>query len=151
MLSPVVARRIGVPMRRAAAGLAAGSAGLHTWAMVEHPPATAVSATLLGAMVVGCLYCARHLWRRGSVRDWAIVAMMSAGMLVLHSATMGSGSGHHAHHGAPTSAGHHEAMSTVMGAATLTAVVELLLAVAVVFHATHRAAVPQLRQFAAGP
>ena len=141
--TPVVVRRIGVLVRRTSACLAAGSAGLHAWAAADHPPATAASSVLLAAMVIGCFYCAWHLWRRGVVRDWAVVAVMSAAMLVLHSATGDSAIGHKGHHSALSVTSHAESMSPVMGAATVTAFAELLIAFVVVFRATRRTEMPQ--------
>lgn len=68
--------------RRACAGLAVASAGLHGL-MIGHAgnPATVV---LILAMAATCLYCARDLWIGSSLRAWGLVAVMSLGMILVH-------------------------------------------------------------------
>src|SRR5262245_48329372 len=68
--------------RRACAALALGSAGLHA-AMLGHAP-NVVAAGLLAAMIVACVYCARDLWLRGSLRAWCVVGLMNIAMVALH-------------------------------------------------------------------
>ena len=68
--------------RRACAVLAASSAVLHGL-MVGHTGSAAAAAVLL-AMLVVCLFCARDLWRAGSVQSWLLVALMNLGMIAVH-------------------------------------------------------------------
>ena len=104
-------RELGVVGRRACAALAVGSAGLHLL-MLGHT-ANVVSAGLLAMMVVGCLYCARELWRAGTERAWVTVALMNLAMIALHMPAPGH------HHGAPPP------MSPLMATATMLALVEV--------------------------
>lgn len=89
------------------------------------------------AMILGCLYCAGHLWMRGSQRDWGLVAMMNVGMIALHLTVMspGSGGGHHGHtmHAA-ASAPMGQSLSAPMAAALATAALEAVVAVTVLFY-----------------
>lgn len=92
------------------------------------------------AMIFGCLYCARHLWMRGSHRDWGLVALMNVGMIALHVTVMSPGSGGGAHHGhamhAAASAPMGHSMSAPMAAALATAALEAVVAVTVLFYKT---------------
>lgn len=80
-------------LRRTAAVLAGVSALLHLL-MIGH------GSTPAGLLMVGmaalCLPCAVHLWRRATIRAWAAVGMMNAGMLLVHSWMMRSSAGGHA-------------------------------------------------------
>ncbi|MCT7657537.1 hypothetical protein [Mycobacterium deserti] len=110
---------IGALGRRSCAALAVCSAGLHT-AMLGHA-ANPVAAGLLVVMIVGCLYCARELWREGSVRAWTVVALMNLAMIALH---------------LPAPAHHHGTVAAAPGqmtAATSVALVEVLIASTVVY------------------
>ncbi|HEY5854673.1 MAG TPA: hypothetical protein VIW24_11635 [Aldersonia sp.] len=124
--------------RRAAAGLAVGSAVLHAVSL-DHAH-SAASVAVLAAMIVGCLYCARHLWSRGALGDWALVAAMNLGMIGLHASMLGSGGGHaeHTGHGGHTMAAASPiiAMSPLMSVALAVAVVEVAIALAVVLFRT---------------
>jgi hypothetical protein len=62
--------------------------------------------------VVACLACARDLWIRGTLRTWAMVALMNLAMLAVHVPA-------HAHH------------SPVMALATGLAAIEGVVATAV--------------------
>src|SRR6478735_3066742 len=68
--------------RRACAGLAVGSGGLHA-AMLGHA-SSVFAAGLLATMIAGCFYCARELWRDGTARAWVVVALMNLAMIALH-------------------------------------------------------------------
>ncbi|WP_460744014.1 hypothetical protein [Nesterenkonia halophila] len=80
-------------LRRSAAVLAGVSALLHL-VMIGH------GSTPAGLLMVGmaalCLPCAVHLWRSATVRAWAAVGAMNAGMLLVHGAMMRSAAGGHA-------------------------------------------------------
>ena len=83
------------------------------------------------AMLVGCLYCARDLWRNGSVRGWLMVALMNFAMIAIH---LPGSAAHHHGAGPAVVAPAHE--STVMDAATVLAVVEVTVAAAVLYYRT---------------
>ena len=68
--------------RRACAALALTSAGLHA-AMLGHA-SNVVAGALLAAMIVACVYCARDLWLRGTLRAWCVVGLMNIAMIALH-------------------------------------------------------------------
>src|ERR1700761_7594010 len=100
--------------RRACAGLALGSATLHA-AMLGHASNVA-SAALLAAMVVACVYCARDLWLRGTLRAWCVVGLMNIAMIAVHLPMPAH------HHGVHAAMG---PQSTLMGLATAIAAVEV--------------------------
>lgn len=124
---------------RAAAALAVASAVLHVGALGGHAPSPA-PAVLTLVMTAGCLYCARHLWRRGNQRDWILVTVMNVVMIMLHLTTMspgGGGGGHHGHAVPVVAGGTADAsMPPLMAAALAVAAAEILFAVSVVFHRT---------------
>lgn len=106
---------------RAGALLAVGSAVLHGFSLSGGHPVPVAVLTL--AMAGACLYCAADLWARGTERAWVLVAVMNLAMIGVH---------------LPMSAHHHGTVSAAaptstaaMTAATLLAVVEVLLATAV--------------------
>lgn len=117
-----VSRTSAVLGRRACAALAATSAVLHA-AMIGR----GFAAVLTVAMAAACLYCAYELWTGGSVRAWLGVAVMNLVMIGAHL----SAPGHH--HRAVVQA---TAPSTLMTAATGLAVVEALIAAAVLYRLT---------------
>ena len=39
---------------------------------------------LLAAMIVACVYCARDLWLRGTLRAWCVVGLMNIAMIAVH-------------------------------------------------------------------
>ena len=108
--------------RRACATLAVVSAALHA-AMLGHA-ANVVMTALLTTMIAACLYCARELWRDGTERAWAVVALMNLAMIAIH---------------LPAPAHHHQAVAAtatptqpdLMAVATAVAFVEVLAATAV--------------------
>ena len=138
VFSPI-ARRASHWLRRAAAALAVAAAALHAASLGEHATSSPLVAVVTVAMIFGCLYCARHLWMRGSHRDWGLVALMNVGMIALHVTVMspGSGGGHHGHamHAAASAPMGHS-MSTPMAAALATAALEAIVAVTVLFYQT---------------
>ena len=113
--------------RRACAALALSSAGLHA-AMLGHA-SNVVAGVLLAAMIVACVYCARHLWLRGSLRAWCVVGLMNIAMIAVHLPAPAH------HHGVHAAAGQ---QSTLMGLATAIAAVEVAVAMAVLYYRTRR-------------
>jgi hypothetical protein len=112
--------------RRACAVLALSSAGLHA-AMLGHA-SNVVAGLLLAAMIAACVYCARDLWLRGTLRAWCVIGLMNIAMIAVH---LPAPSHHHGLHSA--TAGQ---QSTLMGLATLVAAVEVAAAVAVLYYRT---------------
>lgn len=86
---------------------------------------TGAAALLMMAMIGGCLYCARDLWRDGTARAWVVVALMNLAMIALHLPAPA-----HHHHGAP---GAVASPSAVMTVATTLALTEVLAATAVLY------------------
>jgi NADH:ubiquinone oxidoreductase subunit K len=122
----MVAATSAVCGRRACAVLALSSAALHA-AMLGHA-SNAVAGALLAAMIAACVYCARDLWLRGTLRAWCVVGLMNIAMIAVH---LPAPSHHHGMHSATTSQ-----TSTLMGLATAIATVEVLVAVAVLWYRT---------------
>ncbi|MGV9800119.1 hypothetical protein ACWDTP_18930 [Mycobacterium sp. NPDC003449] len=117
--SPGTAAVVG---RRTCAVLAVTSAGLHT-TMLGHA-GNPVTGGLLAVMIVGCLYCARHLWRRGTPGIWCTVALMNLAMIALHTPLPAH------HHGSEAQAAH---QSPVMTLTVLVALVEVVIAATVLY------------------
>lgn len=115
--------------RRTCALLAASSAGLHV--VMLGATANPVAAAVLAAMIVGCLYCAGHLWRSGTPAVWCTIALMSLAMIALHTPMPG-------HHHGVTAPAHTSAMMTT---ATLLALLEVIIAAAVLTYRTRRRSV----------
>lgn len=112
-------------VRRAAAVLAAGSAVLHG---VSLAPAAAPWVTALTVvMLVGCLYCGYELWTRDTVRAWVLVAVMNLVMVGVHLPMAG------AHHHGAVPGSLSDAATSPMQLASAVALVEVLLAGAVLF------------------
>lgn len=118
--------------RRTCALVAASSAALHL--VMLGGTANPLAAVVLAAMIVGCLYCAAHLWRRGTPGVWCTIALMSLAMIALHTPMP-------AHrHGAQALAP--AATSALMTTATLLALIEVVIAAAVLTVRTrHRSVV----------
>jgi NADH:ubiquinone oxidoreductase subunit K len=114
--------------RRACAALALTSAGLHA-GMLGHA-SNAVAGGLLAAMIVACVYCARDLWLRGTLRAWCLVGLMNIAMIAVH---LPAPAHHHGMHSA--TAGQ---QSTLMALATTIAAVEAAVAMAVLYYRTRR-------------
>ncbi|MCU1644130.1 MAG: hypothetical protein JWN03_4405 [Nocardia sp.] len=74
----------------------------------------------MNVMILACLACAWHLWTRPTLRAWAVTGAMSAVMVVVHSVLM---------RGAMSHSG-----SSSLGPATLGAVLEVALSIAVIQH-----------------
>jgi NADH:ubiquinone oxidoreductase subunit K len=112
--------------RRACAVLALSSAALHA-AMLGHG-SNVVAGTLLAAMSVACVYCARDLWLRGTMRAWCVVGLMNIAMIAVH---LPMPAHHHGMH-----MGSMGQQSTLMGLATGVAALEVVLAMAVLYYRT---------------
>ena len=112
--------------RRACAALALISAGLHA-AMLGHA-SNVVAGLLLAVMIAACVYCARDLWLRGTLRAWCVVGLMNIAMIAVH---LPAPSHHHGMHMATPIQ-----QSPLMGLATVVAVVEVVVAVAVLYYRT---------------
>jgi NADH:ubiquinone oxidoreductase subunit K len=110
--------------RRACAALALSSAGLHA-AMLGHA-SNVVAGLLLAAMIAACVYCARDLWLRGTLRAWCVVGLMNIAMIAVHLPAP-------SHHHGMQAAGQ---QSTLMGLATAVAAVEVAVAMAVLYYRT---------------
>jgi hypothetical protein len=109
--------------------LAACSAVLHSFSLVHATNAAAIALTVV--MLTVCLFCARELWIRGTLRAWVVVALMNLAMIAIHAPASAAH-----HHGGGVSArapAHH---STVMTLATTLAVVEVVVATAVLYYRT---------------
>jgi hypothetical protein len=112
--------------RRACAALALSSAGLHA-AMLGHA-SNVVAGVLLAAMILACVYCARDLWLRGTLRAWCVVGLMNIAMIAVHLPPPSH------HHGMQAASAAQE--STLMGLATAVAAVEVAAAIAVLYYRT---------------
>lgn len=120
--------------RRACAVLAACSAALHG-VLLGHAANPAMMAAMV-AMMLACLFCARDLWRRGSLGVWCAVALMNLAMIALHLPMPA----HHHDLGVtvpPAAAG--TAIADPMAMATTLALVEVVIAAVVLAYRTrHR-------------
>jgi NADH:ubiquinone oxidoreductase subunit K len=94
--------------------------------MLDHA-SNVVAGGLLAAMIVACVYCARDLWLRGTLRAWCVVGLMNIAMIAMHMPMPAH------HHGIHASAGQ---QSTLMGLATAIAAVEAAVAMAVLYYRT---------------
>ena len=121
--------RVAIVGRRACAVLAACSAVLHGFSLLH---ATSAAATVLTvAMLAACMFCARDLWARGTLRAWALVALMNLAMIVIHAPASAAH-----HHGGGVNAAAPVHHSTVMNLATTLAAVEVVAAAAVLYYRT---------------
>jgi NADH:ubiquinone oxidoreductase subunit K len=114
--------------RRACAVLALSSAGLHA-AMLGHA-SNVVAGGLLAVMIVACVYCARDLWLRGTLRAWCVVGLMNIAMIAVHLPAPSH------HHGMQMATPGQQ--STLMALATAIAAVEVAVAMAVLYYRTRR-------------
>jgi NADH:ubiquinone oxidoreductase subunit K len=114
--------------RRVCAVLALSSAGLHA-AMLGHA-SNVMAGGLLAVMIAACVYCARDLWLRGSVRAWCVVGLMNIAMIAVH---LPMPAHHHGMHMASMGQ-----QSTLMALATGVAAVEVTVAVAVLYYRTRQ-------------
>jgi NADH:ubiquinone oxidoreductase subunit K len=78
-------------------------------------------------MIVACVYCARDLWQRGTLKAWCVVGLMNMAMIAVHLPAPGH---HHGMHAAASP------QSMLMGLATAIAAVEVTVAVAVLYYRT---------------
>lgn len=115
--------------RRSCAPVAACSAVLRGISLGHGTNLAA--AGLTAAMAAGCLYSARDLWVRGTLRASVLVALMNLTMIAIHAPAPAA----HHHGGGVTTAvpAHH---STVMNLATTLAAVEVVTAAAVLYDRT---------------
>jgi len=114
--------------RRVCALLALCSAALHGVSLGDVT--TLVGAMLMVAMVTGCLYCARDLWLRGTVRGWVMVAVMNFAMIAIHMPMAPH------HHGGGVAAAGPVHDTTVMTVATAFAALEVSIAATVLYFRT---------------
>jgi hypothetical protein len=82
-------------------------------------------------MAAGCLYCARDLWVRGTLRAWVLVALMNLAMIAIHAPAPAAH-----HHGGGVTTAAPAPHSTVMNLATTLAAVEVVAAAAVLYSRT---------------
>lgn len=120
--------------RRACAVLAACSAVLHG-VLLGHAANPAMMATMV-AMMIACLFCARDLWRRGSLGVWCAVALMNLAMIALHLPMPAH------HHGA--GAGPMPAQSALMSITVMLAFMEVVIAGTVLYYCTRNRSVTSL-------
>jgi hypothetical protein len=90
-----------------------------------------VALAVMVAMLVGCLFCARDLWLRGTVHGWLTVALMNFAMIAIH---LPASAAHHHGSGLAVVSPVHE--STVMDVATVLAAVEVTIAAVVLYYRT---------------
>ncbi|MDJ0396419.1 hypothetical protein QMK17_24240 [Rhodococcus sp. G-MC3] len=107
------------------------SAVLHIVGLPSHGPLHALAVL---TMVVGCLYCAWHMWNDPTVLDWAAVAAMNIGMIAIHQ-NMNTSATHAGHHGGPHSIDMTASVATPT-AATMIAAAEAVFATIVLFAIT---------------
>jgi hypothetical protein len=89
-----------------------------------------VAGGLLAVMIVACVYCARDLWLRGTLRAWCVVGLMNIAMIAVH---LPMPAHHHGVHMGPMAQ-----QSTLMGLATGIAAVEAVVAMTVLYYRTRR-------------
>ena len=121
--------RAAVVGRRACAVLASCSAVLHGFSLANATIAVATVLTIV--MVTACLFCARDLWAQSRLRAWVVVALMNLAMIAIHTPASAAH-----HHGGGVSAHAQAHHSTVMTLATALAVVEVVVATAVLYYRT---------------
>jgi hypothetical protein len=109
--------------------LAASSAVLHGISLGHA--ANVMAMVLMVAMIAGCLYCARDLWRHGTQRGWVLVASMNFAMIAIH---LPMPAEHHHAAGLAAALPAHD--SIVMTVATALAAVEVTAAAVVLYYRT---------------
>ena len=90
--------------------------------------ANPVAWGVLAAMIIGCLYCARDLWQRGTPGIWCAVALMNLAMVALHAPMPAH------HHGAGSAAGATSSALTTL--TVLLALGEVVIAGTVLYYRT---------------
>lgn len=115
--------------RRACAALAACSAVLHGVSLTHTTSVAATALTVV--MLAACLFCARDLWARGTLRAWVMVALMNLAMIAGHAPASRTH-----HHGSGVNAFAPVQLSMVMTLATTLAAVEVIAAAAVLYYRT---------------
>jgi hypothetical protein len=91
MQAPLGAAALPRFLARSAAGAAAGCAAVHGLALAAAPHPGAVATALL---VVACLLCAVHLYRRPGRAAWAGHAVLTTAMLAAHPPVLSGHAGH---------------------------------------------------------
>lgn len=112
--------------RRGYAVLAVCSAAVHG-ALLGHA-GSVPAAAVLAVMIAGCLWCAVHLWRRGTLTAWTTVALMNLAMIAVHAPAPAH---HHAGRGATVAE-----TPALMAVAMTLAVAEVLIAGGVLYMRT---------------
>ncbi len=74
--------------------IAVASALLHLICLAKMS-AGAVPNAIMTFMILGCLYCAHHLWTRAANQDWALLAVMNLAMVCVHLPMADRGHSHH--------------------------------------------------------
>jgi hypothetical protein len=126
---------------------------LHVPLLLMHRTDSIVLTVLMGIAAAACLTCVPHLVRRPTYRTWASCGLLSGTMLALHlalvltdAAPAGDHSAEHVVLSAPVRTGHTDHVSAwdagLLGAATATAVLLVLLAAIIVRRAGRAAASP---------
>jgi hypothetical protein len=104
---------------------------LHAFALIHA--GNPIVAVGMVAMIVACLFCAYELWTTDTTRAWVLIGLMNIAMIGLH-LPMTSGSHHHR----SASVAVVPASGATVMAATGVAVLEVVLAAAVLLHRTRR-------------
>lgn len=117
--------------RRVGALLATSSSVLHAFALTHA--GSPIAAVGMVAMIVACLFCAYELWTTDTTRGWVLIGLMNIAMIGAH-LPMTSES----HHDRSASVAVAPASGATAMAATGVAVLEVVLAVAVLLHRTRR-------------
>lgn len=88
---------------RLCAVVVTGSSAVHVWLAFQNQHGPWLSALML-ALAAVCLPCALHIWRHSRMPALRRAMACALFMVVLHGLLLtGSGTGGHAHAGAPTS------------------------------------------------
>lgn len=94
-----------------------------------------IHVALVLVMAASCFYCARHLWSEPRTRDWALVSIMSIGMIAMHLGMSMPGS--HAGHTMAPQITHSSNEVPASAAALILAGIEAMFATVVLFVTTH--------------
>lgn len=94
-------RRLG----KVGAAVAVACVVLHVPVLGAHLASAPLSAVFMAVLSIGCLSCARHLWRDPGVRAWVTCLVLALAMLALHTVLVGTARSHHTGHGGSDAAG----------------------------------------------
>ncbi|MGC0364737.1 hypothetical protein ABH922_002721 [Rhodococcus sp. 27YEA15] len=129
--------RSDVLLSRTAAVLAVVSAAAHLLTFPRHTAHSSLAAVVVGVMAIGCLGCARHLWRGAGVQMWGAAAIMTTLMIGTHLSMSGGGGSSQHVHGAPVLApASATSGSWIDTAIVIVAAIEVVLTTTVVFART---------------